>query len=80
MSDIIPSSTETVDPRESSPREITRQNRIDVLRRAGYSEARLAALEGVALPPQLANDLIVETDIDLMADPVTKWRNAEREG
>lgn len=68
----IPSDSEVYTP---TPREIARQDRIDVLRRNGYSEARLAALEGDAPIPALPDDLTIEAEptdnLDLSTDHET---------
>lgn len=66
-------------PSVSSPREIARQTRIDVLRRAGYDEQRLAALETESSPPEVPNDLIVDESEEAM-DYDDNAGDAEYEG
>lgn len=64
-------------PSDPSPRDLARQARIDTLRRAGYDEQRLAALEDQTPAPSVPDDLVTETiDQPLSQDVIDIMREA----
>lgn len=67
-------------PPVPSPRDLARQARIDTLRRAGYDEQRLAALEDQTPAPSVPDDLVTETDesADIKTDALNALEAVDR--